>query len=96
MLANVEELVDIDGQANDPIAGKVQELGQGLDTEHQWHVCHLEPTPCKICGKRRLARPTDSAQHEVRLVEIAGLFSVVALDGELDRLDATEILRGQW
>ena len=35
------------------------------------------------------------AEHEVGLLEVARLLAVVALHGELDRLDAAEVLLGE-
>jgi hypothetical protein len=70
----------------------VVELGRRLHAEHDGEVRDLEASLREQGRERRLGGATHADQHEVRLLEVARLLAVVALDGELHRLDAPEVL----
>src|SRR5260221_10449303 len=66
-----------------------------IDAEHQRLVRNLEAALRDERGERRLARARDADEDDVRLLEVARLAPLVALPGELDRLDASEIFVGE-
>ena len=63
--------------------------------EHEREVRDLEPALREERRERRLRRARHADEDEVGLLEVARLLAVVALHGELDRLDAAEVLVGE-
>ena len=60
--------------------------------EHERQVGDLEPALREDRRERRLRGARHADEDEVGLLEVARLLAVVALHGELDRLDAAEVL----
>src|SRR5207248_1484204 len=87
--------VETDREADDPILRRLEELGRRLDAEDDREVRDLEAALREQGRERRLARAAHADEDEVRLLEVARLLAVVALDGELDRLDPAEVLVGE-
>ena len=66
--------------------------GGGWTPRTMREVGHLEPALREERGERRLRGAAHADEDEVGLLEVARLLAVVALHGELDRLDAAEVL----
>ena len=94
-LADLDELIELDGEADDALVRRLVELGRERDAEDDGLVGDLEPALREQRRERRLAGAADAAKHEVRLLEVARLLAVVALHRELDGLDAPEVLVGE-
>ena len=75
--------------------GASSSSGGRLHAEDDREVRHLEPALREERRERRLRRAAHADEDEVGLLEVARLLAVVALDRELDRLDAAEVLVGE-
>ena len=90
--ADLAELLDADGEADDLVLRPLFELGRDGHAEHERQVGDLEAALREQGRERRLRGARDADEDEIGLLEVARLFAVVTLHGELDRLDAAVIL----
>src|SRR5262245_22219069 len=91
-LTDLTQLVKTDRKADDALLRSFFGLARGGYAEHDRQVCDFQPALRQNRRERRLGRARDSDENDVGLLEIAWLLTVVALHGELDCLDAPEVL----
>src|SRR5215217_4980642 len=91
-VADLREPLGVDGQPDDLLRRRLEELPRRRDSLHDRHVRHLVPEVAQVNRQRRLRGSGDADEDHVRLVQPACADAVVVLDGELDRLHALEIV----
>ena len=91
-LANRDQTIELDREPDDAALVDARELLGQDDAAHDGLVRRFDPAHRERDRKWRFRRAAHADQNDVGLREVARLFSVVALDRELDGLDAPVVL----
>ncbi len=92
VLANLRDAVGRRDETDDEGPGRLLELRRKRHAGHERHVRRLEPPVGEVDRGRRLRRAADADQDDVGVVQILGQVAVVVQHGEIECLDAPEIV----
>jgi hypothetical protein len=90
-----EERAGVDREGEDLPRIQLQQRARRIDARYDRHVARLVSPLGQVHGERRLGGPGDPGQDHVGLVDGVEIGAVVVAHGELDGVDAPEVLVGE-